>query len=893
MKRIAKLLSYTCLAFGGGILLTNLQLAPTVANAESRSPGWLGDISLARDATGIADQLRTYLDTGRTLPGRGEFRIAGTSGDRSSPGIVIEPAAASKGDLLPMPEDDDELTNEDDELPPDAEAPSEDEGALLEEDDDEAETAEEAETEEDTETAEESDDLLSDGDEEAETANQSSDEAEEDTETAEESDDLLGDDEETETANQNSDENDEAETEIADEGDDLLGSDGDEKIAEDDTEEDVDLLAKPQNASLSDDEDGDLLTDDDDSETDAAASDDGSESLLDGDDETETANLNTDDDAEADSEASETGVSADEEHVRLFLENRYPSANTCGVCHPKHYKEWAVSQHAYAQISPIYLSLNNRINQLSNGSNGDFCLRCHSPVGANLGESSFMSNLDRHPASREGITCVVCHRIDRSYNKASGRLALVEGGLTEPVFGPSGNVELKQVLDTPEKYRVVTDPDQPGRQIHAEAKLFQNIQTSTFCGTCHDVTLFNGFRLEEAFSEYRVSPAAAKGITCQDCHMGKIQGKVSGYEQGPAAVVGDVPTKTRKITSHLFSGPDYPVVHPGIFPHNQEAAAFKTLRQWLKFKHKEGWGTDEFEDNKSDDYEFPETWASIDDRYDARAILDKQAESLAWAKEKRLEILKIGFLLGDVITDRADKGGISFRVQVKNGTDGHNVPTGFTGERLIWLDVTVKDSEGTVVFRSGDRDPNGDVRDSHSSYVHAGKVPKDEYLFSLQSIFVVQNGRGGELPQVIPIPYPSFALPRVLPSIQSLVFSGEPTTERNHKKGIEPNGERWAKYDVTRGALTGKGPYKATIKLNAQAVPVNLLLAMQNVGFDYGMTPRELGDALIAGTQTLWQRDLTFDVESPITPVSDAGTGTQQSGSKYRSSAAGEGNTLK
>lgn len=103
--------------------------------------------------------------------------------------------------------------------------------------------------------------------------------------------------------------------------------------------------------------------------------------------------------------------SADEEHLKLFVENRFPSANACGICHPKHYKEWSVSQHAYAQLSPVYLSLNNKINELSNGSNGDFCLRCHSPVGAALGESSYASNLDRHPTSREGITCIVCHRI--------------------------------------------------------------------------------------------------------------------------------------------------------------------------------------------------------------------------------------------------------------------------------------------------------------------------------------------------------------------------------------------------------------------------------------------------------------------------------------------------
>lgn len=561
-------------------------------------------------------------------------------------------------------------------------------------------------------------------------------------------------------------------------------------------------------------------------------------------------------------------LTAAEEHLQLFVENRYPAAATCGICHPKHYKEWSVSQHAYAQLSPIYLSLNNKINELSNGSNGDFCLRCHSPVGANLGESTFESNLDRHPTSREGITCVVCHRINKAYNKVSGRLALVEGGLTAPVFGPEGNSGVKDVLDKPEKFRVVTDEKEPGRKIHNKAEVFAPIKSSTFCGSCHDVTLFNGFRLEEAFSEYRMSPAAAKGITCQDCHMGKIEGKASGYAEGPAAVIGDVPTKTRKLTRHLFSGPDYPIVHPGIFPHNQKAAEFKTMREWLQFKHKEGWGTDKFEDAVPAGYKFPKTWQSVDDRYDAREILKEQFELLEFAKRARLEVLRNGYKLDDVIVDRADVGGLAFRVKVRNGTDGHNVPTGFTGERLVWLQVTVTDRDGKVVFLSGDRDANGDLRDGHSSFVHAGKAKLDSQLFSLQSIFVTQNGRGGEIEHVIPIPFPTFALPRVLPSTTSLIFSGEPSTERNHKKGIEPNGHRWASYRVDSSKLTGNAPYKATVKLMAQAVPINLITSIQSVGFDFHMTPREVGNELIAGTQMLWKKEVTLGAS-----VSNSGSG--------------------
>ena len=560
-------------------------------------------------------------------------------------------------------------------------------------------------------------------------------------------------------------------------------------------------------------------------------------------------------------EEKEVSKDAEAEHAALFGESRFPSASTCGTCHPKQFKEWSVSQHAYSQLSPVYLSLNNKINELANGSNGDFCLRCHNQVGSNLGEDSFSSNLERHPTSREGITCVVCHRQNKDYNKASGRLALIEGGLTEPVFGPLGNKEMARTLEESQTYRMVADPNKPGRKVHKEAKQFSSLSSPVFCGTCHDVTLFNGFRLEEAFSEYRLSPAASAGTTCQDCHMGKVQGEASGYEFGPAAVVGGEPTKPRKLASHFFSGPDYSVIHPGIFPHNSEAQQMATLAEWLQFDHEAGWGTDKFEDKVTERTKFPKRWESADDRFDAREILEEQFKLLELARVKRLEVLRKGYVLGDVVTERADSGGINFRVQIRNGTDGHNVPTGFTGERLVWLEVKVRDADGKLVFVSGDRDPNGDLRDGHSSYVHAGEAELDKYLFSLQSYFVTQNGRGGEIEHVIPIPYPVTALPRVLPSPVSLVFTGEPPTERNHKRGIEPNGQRWGDYEVNADQLTGSGPYTATIKLIQQPAPVNLLIAMQSVGFDYGLTPRQAGDALVAGAQILWEKSVTFKVD--------------------------------
>jgi len=557
----------------------------------------------------------------------------------------------------------------------------------------------------------------------------------------------------------------------------------------------------------------------------------------------------------------ETEDSAKMAHEALFAESRYPSASTCGTCHPKHYREWSVSQHSYSQLSPAYMAINNFLNASTSGSMGDFCLRCHSQVGANLNEPPSISNLKRHPTSREGITCVVCHRINLPYNKTSGRLALVEGDLLQPVFGPMGNKELSRVLKNPKKYRVVTDPNKPGRKIHVKVKQFAPISTSTFCGSCHDVTLFNGFRLEEAFSEYRTSPAAARGVTCQDCHMGRIQGIPSGYERGPAAMVGGVPTAPRKITNHFFAGPDYSVIHPGIFPHNIQAQQMATMAEWLQFDFKAGWGTDKFEDKISETHKFPKRWQSVDDRYDAREILNDQFKKLRWAREKRIEVYHNGYGMPKIETLQANMDGIRFRVKVVNKTDGHNTPTGFSGERLVWLHVTVTDRNGKVVFESGDLDPNGDLRDAESAYVHNGELPLDTYLFNLQSKFVHINVRGGERFQVIPIPYTVTSLPIVRPTTQSLILTGEPTTERNHRNGIEALGHRWATYKIKGSSMTGKGLYKAVVQLKVAPVPVNLIAAVQSVGFDYEMSARAIADAVAAGHEILYEKKIIFKIK--------------------------------
>ncbi|MFZ9015269.1 MAG: multiheme c-type cytochrome [Alphaproteobacteria bacterium] len=634
-------------------------------------------------------------------------------------------------------------------------------------------------------------------------------------------------------------------------------------------------------------------------------------------------------------------------HESMDMESIYPSAKTCAACHPKQYSEWAVSQHAYAQMSPIYMAMQMRINSLTSGTNGDFCIRCHNQVGMNAGESTNISNLKRPASSREGITCSVCHRVNKSYGKISGRLPLVRGPMHSTIFGPSGGDEVDRVIaDTDKKgFKVTADPDERGLTIHAKAEPFFELTQPGFCGTCHDVTLLNGFRLEEAFSEFKQTQAAENQVSCQDCHMGKVQGRNEGYEYGPAAVVQGIPTKDRRVTNHFFAGPDYSLIHPGIFPHNVEAAEMASLEDWLEFDWKAGWGTESFEEmaeiaeqplddldealasalealssdnsinlqdaedayldlaeaieleagekaaaiyiklgkslsalseSKTPSKELAEAalaaathlrvklgmtyaetnnWGDIVDREDAAAIMEKQLERLEWAKDQRFEVMRNGYLLGDIQVAESSPDNFKFGVDVINGTDGHGVPTGFDAERLVFLQVTVTDSKGNPVFLSGDRDPNGDVRDSHSLYVRNGEVEKDDQLFNLQSKFIVRLGRGGEREQVLAVNTSVSALPFVRPEARATILYGRPLGARKHKKTIEPLGRRRANYSIDTDKLKAGETYNINVKLIAQMIPVHLIPAIQESGFDYNMTPKQLAEGVVEQAMTLWEKD--------------------------------------
>src|SRR5688500_14468726 len=84
---------------------------------------------------------------------------------------------------------------------------------------------------------------------------------------------------------------------------------------------------------------------------------------------------------------------------------------TCKECHSAHYTEWAGSMHAYAAEDPVFIAMNARGQQETDGKLGTFCVNCHAPMAVREGATQDGLNLETLPKHLKGVTCYFCHNI--------------------------------------------------------------------------------------------------------------------------------------------------------------------------------------------------------------------------------------------------------------------------------------------------------------------------------------------------------------------------------------------------------------------------------------------------------------------------------------------------
>ncbi len=512
-------------------------------------------------------------------------------------------------------------------------------------------------------------------------------------------------------------------------------------------------------------------------------------------------------------------------HREIYAKNNYPSAAQCASCHQQIYDEWRSSNHAYASISPVFHKFEQKLTDLSQGTVGYFCLRCHAGVGTSMNEKRDEPLWKRAAVSREGVTCITCHRVKEEYTKVNGDRRVEPGDLSKPMYGSRSGAGVAEVVKNKDIYHVKVKEDEPGPgiPIHTEGIKFAPITTSEFCVSCHQVAVHPGIKLEVVWEQFRASPAFSKGVQCQECHMGRVPGKAEGYVKGTAAVVGGVPINPgRKHANHNFYGPGYPTAHPGIFPHNPKATQF-AIESWLKFDYRAGWGTDAFENKVKKSYKFPDVWSSADDRITARGIITENIAMLDQKRKLRRQVMENGSHLDGPFfkSDPAVGKPLKFNYKITNINPGHNMPSGSLGAQPeIWVNVALINPHGKTVWESGYTDSHGDMCDLHSRDVRTGKIADDRQLVNLQTKFLTTNVKGTDREMYLPVNFDIDQIPFIRPS-------GVPTSVLNHPpfirmegRSVPPLATRDANYSVPAELMREPGKYRLAIRLRSRAEPI-------------------------------------------------------------------------
>lgn len=483
------------------------------------------------------------------------------------------------------------------------------------------------------------------------------------------------------------------------------------------------------------------------------------------------------------------------------------------------------------------------------GTQGITCSVCHSINGINRDSND--PNLDpenvpeefTRPQFEEGIANAA-FRVVHNDEGSEGRVN----------FGPYDDWELNAFHPAgkaggDELVRIGTD---------GVARRF--IQSGEVCGTCHDVRVpfpdegpLGDFtvgtlgpddepyrRVENLFTEWRDGPwnnnnvpyeegittgaftnpapfdagtAAKLATTCQDCHMSTyVTDDAALPRQYDEDIIGSGGTTPKKRANHRFIGVDRFLTHDEPNPNSDPTMPDTDLDELLPFDISQGTSALSF----SADF----LGIAENEERDLREILLQKAIDF--------EIEHVG---------PVQAGQLPIRISVENVGAGHNIPSGLSQERQIWIELEVLDENGDNVFTSGYLN-RIEGPDAHS-FVLDGPTRYDESYCGMNE---------GENEPHCDLDFFRVQLGPFLDVIPGTLEPGEDEELRNYQNGFTLDGEKvftqfiadhivndnalkpfekvTEQYNVPVGLRTG--PFKVNARLRFRPLPFEFLEGLRN-----------------------------------------------------------------
>jgi tetratricopeptide (TPR) repeat protein len=345
----------------------------------------------------------------------------------------------------------------------------------------------------------------------------------------------------------------------------------------------------------------------------------------------------------------------------------FPTAQYCGHCHQEAHSEWRQSAHSNSNRAPWYL---RNVNLLADEKGVEYtrhCEGCHDPVAMVAGNLT-QGSTKRRPFDADGVTCSVCHAIQKVDTRGTGSYVL---GTPAVLVDENGDRIARQVSDG----EILAHLDR-----HSAAVMKPFYKTSEFCSTCHKAALpkqLNDYKWQRAISlydEWQNSSFAKESplpfyvkdsvSTCETCHMVREKTKLP-----------DPGAKHGELASHRWLGAN--TIVPKFYGYDEQADRIVKFLQ-----------------------------ASV---FNVDLFALEHGDGAGAAVSAPLGLVSYDVAPGELLT--AD-------VVIQNKGIAHSHVPEQRDMYESWVDFTVKDAAGKTIFESGFIKPSGDLDERAHSFTN-------------------------------------------------------------------------------------------------------------------------------------------------------------------------------
>ncbi len=333
---------------------------------------------------------------------------------------------------------------------------------------------------------------------------------------------------------------------------------------------------------------------------------------------------------------------------------------SCGTsnCHKEIYDEWATSAHRYSAMDPAFQKVQAVMGEQNGPESTRYCGGCHDPISLFAGAKNiFAKDLTNLVGYKEGISCIACHAVKKTDVK--------------------GNAAY--VMSQPDRYMLELQEGATARAVsdflirayprhHIETLQHKLFKSPEFCAACHkqfidkEINKVGWVQLQNQYDTWRKSRWNHPGdptrtVECRECHM-PLQ-----PSRDPAR--GDILDYNRTVSdgkhrSHRFLGANQFI--PAVLKLPGADEHVRLTEKWLR-----------------GEIAIPE----IAQKWRTGPSVPIELVAPATAVIGRPVILQV------VLT---------------NNKPGHDFPTGPLDIIQAWVELTVTDQAGHLVYQTGQRD---------------------------------------------------------------------------------------------------------------------------------------------------------------------------------------------